>query len=410
MASNSSQKFASSGSNNPRNRRKTKMSMASTRALGGARQKARQSMRQSTGRSLQGKSRKSSSVSSSRNLNSRNLSSRNSSSIPLSSSADIHRRPSRPIETKSNNSRGLSGSKSSVNSRGSGSSNRSSRLKSKTIAQVEKEARRSRRIGAAERAKKSSRVPLIVIGSIVCVVVIAIVALFLMSKTDVLEIDNIDIKGAEHLTDQELNALASVPQGATLLNVDADSIIKSLMRDSWVQSVDVNRVFPSTLEIVIHEREVGAIVEVPSGNTQTIQNWLLSRDRVWLMALPNKDSEVGSQISERIYEDAESALHITDITYGVHPEMGYECTDEPIVNAISILTGLTTELADQIKTVKAKDVESTTLILDSNVEIAIGSADNIREKELICLDIMEKNPKVVYINVRVVDRPTWKSA
>lgn len=80
------------------------------------------------------------------------------------------------------------------------------------------------------------------------------------------------------------------------------------------------------------------------------------------------------------------------------------------MNAISILTGLTTELADRIKTVKAEDVEATSLILDSNVEIAVGSANNIREKELICLDILEDNPKVVYINVRVPDRPTWKSA
>ena len=275
---------------------------------------------------------------------------------------------------------------------------------------MDKERRRSKRVDTAERAKKASRVPLIVIGSIVCVIIITVVALFLMSRTDALEIESVDIKGADHLTQQELNALASIPQGATLLNVDSDSIIKSLMRDSWIESVDVNRVFPSTLEIIIHEREVGAVVEVPSGNTQTIQNWLLSKDAVWLMALPNRESEVGSQISERIYEDAEAALHITNITYGVRPEMGSACTDEPVLNAISILTGLTTELADRIKTVKAEDVEATSLILDSNVEIAVGSANNIREKELICLDILEDNPKVVYINVRVPDRPTWKSA
>lgn len=147
---------------------------------------------------------------------------------------------------------------------------------------MDKERRRSKRVDTAERAKKASRVPLIVIGSIVCVIIITVVALFLMSRTDALEIESVDIKGADHLTQQELNALASIPQGATLLNVDSDSIIKSLMRDSWVESVDVNRVFPSTLEIIIHEREVGAVVEVPSGNTQTIQNWLLSKDAVWL--------------------------------------------------------------------------------------------------------------------------------
>ncbi len=397
MASSSSRKFDSSGSNNPRKKRKSKKGAKTTRALGSARS--------------------------------------SSSSIPLSTSADITPRASRPLSGSDSNSRPVSRRRDSrpisrstsrstsrsidvtprrsqdIASSGSVSSSSSpSRLKSKTIAQVDKERRRSKRVDTAERAKKASRVPLIVIGSIVCVIIITVVALFLMSRTDALEIESVDIKGADHLTQQELNALASIPQGATLLNVDSDSIIKSLMRDSWVESVDVNRVFPSTLEIIIHEREVGAVVEVPSGNTQTIQNWLLSKDAVWLMALPNRESEVGSQISERIYEDAEAALHITNITYGVRPEMGSACTDEPVLNAISILTGLTTELADRIKTVKAEDVEATSLILDSNVEIAVGSANNIREKELICLDILEDNPKVVYINVRVPDRPTWKSA
>ncbi len=397
MASSSSRKFDSSGSNNPRKKRKSKKGAKTTRALGSARS--------------------------------------SSSSIPLSTSADITPRASRPLSGSDSNSRPVSRRRDSrpisrstsrstarsvdvtprrsqdiASSSSVGGSSSPSRLKSKTIAQVDKERRRSKRVDTAERAKKASRVPLIVIGSIVCVIIITVVALFLMSRTDALEIESVDIKGADHLTQQELNALASIPQGATLLNVDSDSIIKSLMRDSWVESVDVNRVFPSTLEIIIHEREVGAVVEVPSGNTQTIQNWLLSKDAVWLMALPNRESEVGSQISERIYEDAEAALHITNITYGVRPEMGSACTDEPVLNAISILTGLTTELADRIKTVKAEDVEATSLILDSNVEIAVGSANNIREKELICLDILEDNPKVVYINVRVPDRPTWKSA
>ncbi len=397
MASSSSRKFDSSGSNNPRKKRKSKKGAKTTRALGSARS--------------------------------------SSSSISLSTSADITPRASRPLSGSDSNSRPVSRRRDSrpisrstsrstsrsidvtprrsqdiASSDSVSSSGSSSRLRSKTIAQVDKERRRSKRVDTAERAKKASRVPLIVIGSIVCVIIITVVALFLMSRTDALEIESVDIKGADHLTQQELNALASIPQGATLLNVDSDSIIKSLMRDSWVESVDVNRVFPSTLEIIIHEREVGAVVEVPSGNTQTIQNWLLSKDAVWLMALPNRESEVGSQISERIYEDAEAALHITNITYGVRPEMGSACTDEPVLNAISILTGLTTELADRIKTVKAEDVEATSLILDSNVEIAVGSANNIREKELICLDILEDNPKVVYINVRVPDRPTWKSA
>ena len=52
---------------------------------------------------------------------------------------------------------------------------------------------------------------------------------------------------------------------------------------------------------------------------------------------------------------------------------------------------------------------ATTLTLDDDVEIAFGKAENIRDKERVVLKIMEENPTVVYINVRVVDRPTWRA-
>lgn len=47
----------------------------------------------------------------------------------------------------------------------------------------------------------------------------------------------------------------------------------------------------------------------------------------------------------------------------------------------------------------------------SNCQImAFGPAQSIREKERVCLQILNDNPgKVAYINVRVVDRPTWRS-
>ena len=34
---------------------------------------------------------------------------------------------------------------------------------------------------------------------------------------------------------------------------------------------------------------------------------------MWLMAIPDQDSELGQSISQQIYEDAASVLHITDV-------------------------------------------------------------------------------------------------
>ena len=64
-----------------------------------------------------------------------------------------------------------------------------------------------------------------------------------------------------------------------------------------------------------------------------------------------------------------------------------------------------------MKTVSATSADNTTITLDSNVQIAFGSADDIRDKERVCLQIMADNPGTVsYINVRVVASPTWRTA
>ena len=206
------------------------------------------------------------------------------------------------------------------------------------------------------------------------------------------------------------SSLAAVPQGTTLLNVDTSSVANSVDRDAWVADVSVNRIFPDTLEINVTEREIAAIVEVAADNAKVTQMWAIASDGMWLMEIPARDSELGATISPQIYEDADRVLHITGVPFGLTPEVGTYCADGNVNNALAILDGLSTELAEQVKTVTATDAASTCLTLDNGIEIAFGTAEDIRDKERIVLQIMADNPgKVSYINVRVPDRPTWRA-
>lgn len=397
MASNLQRKSSSSGSNNPRKKRQAKQGAAPHAQIS-----PQTGLSGSLG-SLGDPSASGASGSSHRRSRRGVYNSERSGSGRSNGLQNASFESSGSFQAKQSKSAGRSGRDRSSASRSN------AQLQSRTIKEVRKSRKRKERIDAAGRAAKASRVPFIIIGIIVLIVAIAVASVFFLSKTDAFRINNVNIEGVDHLTSQEVGALVSIPDGTTLLNVDADSIERNLMRDSWVESVEIKREFPETLVIVVHERQIGAIAEVPMGQTQTIQNWALSNDHIWLMAIPSKDSELGNSIAPRIYEDAENALHISNIPFGVNPTMGAECTDPDILNALSIISGLTTELADQVRVVQAADVESTALILDNNIEIAFGSADNIREKERICLEIMQNNPTVVYINVRIVDRPTWRS-
>lgn len=224
-------------------------------------------------------------------------------------------------------------------------------------------------------------------------------------------VKQVTVTGVEHLTSDEMTQLANVPSDSTLLRVDTSIIESNVMRNSWVSDVSVRKKFPDTLELVVTERSIGATAVISVDEGKSSETWAISSDGMWLCSIPKEGSEESKSISPQIYKDAKKVFCITDVAYGVQPEVGTYCKDESIVNALDIVTGLTTDLKKQVKSVSATSPENTTLTLKSNVEIAFGTAEDIREKERVCLEIMEKNPKSVsYINVRVVSSPTYRAA
>lgn len=266
------------------------------------------------------------------------------------------------------------------------------------------------RLERQNRAQKRYRRYLIRLSVIVSLFAALAIGAVVVYNSSLFTIENVQVSGVEHLTSEEMSILAAVPSGETLLRVDTAAIKDRLMQDAWVQDVQINRIFPSTLELVVTEREIAAVVEVPTEDATSTQLWAIASDHMWLMPIPDRDSEAGQRTSSAVYEDVDAALVIKDVPYGTEAEVGAYCTDESVLNALDIISGMTTELVDQVETVYADGVEETRLVLESNIEIAFGAAENIREKERVCLQIMEEHPdSVVYINVRDVSNPTYRA-
>ena len=127
------------------------------------------------------------------------------------------------------------------------------------------------------------------------------------------------------------------------------------------------------------------------------------------MPIPKAGSEAAKTTSEQVYTDAAQAMHIVDVPHGTRAAIGEVCTDSNVNNALDIIAGMTTELADHVVQVSAAGTAETTLLLDNGVEIAFGKAEDIRDKERTILKILEENPdSISYINVRMVETPTWR--
>ena len=260
------------------------------------------------------------------------------------------------------------------------------------------------------RARRTYQRYLVRLGALAAAVAALAIAAVIVYNSSLFTIESVSVSGAGHLTASDMQQLAGVPAGTTLLRVDAAGIKENLKKDAWVADAKIKRVFPNTLQIDITERTITAVVEVPNENAQNSTQWAIASDGMWLMPIPDRDSEAGRRTNSKVYEDAESVLHITDVPYGTKPAVGSYCTDANVNNALAIVAGMTTELADRVTSVKATETASTTLTIKDGPDIVFGTADNIREKERVCLQIMKEHPEgVTYINVRTPDRPTWRS-
>ena len=263
---------------------------------------------------------------------------------------------------------------------------------------------------ARYRSKRAARrLPIVVIVGVILVAVLGIAGVVL-ANSGVFTVRQVTVSGVSHITAEEMTELAAVPEGTTLLNVDANGITSRLTSNPWVQSASVDRVFPDTLNLNVTERTISAVVSVTVDESNTVERWALASDGMWLTELPDQNSAEGQALPASVYEDAANALEITDIPYGSSPEAGKYCNNANVENALSIIDGMTTELANQIKSVSAASSNSTTLTLDNGVEIAFGDSQDIRDKERVCLELLQEHEgKISYINVRVVNKPVWRS-
>ena len=50
------------------------------------------------------------------------------------------------------------------------------------------------------------------------------------------------------------------------------------------------------------------MVEVPNENAQNSTQWAIASDGMWLLPIPDRDSEAGRRTNSKVYEDAEMCI------------------------------------------------------------------------------------------------------
>jgi cell division septal protein FtsQ len=106
---------------------------------------------------------------------------------------------------------------------------------------------------------------------------------------------------------------------------------------------------------------------------------------------------------------ATATLPVIQDVPGLDPSPGRRTDSEALLNALAILSGISQQLRSTVVSVSAPTVDDATLTTSSNVDIIFGEAVSLSTKDQLAQRILaEQKGKVVSIDVRVIDQPTWR--
>lgn len=206
-----------------------------------------------------------------------------------------------------------------------------------------------------------------------------------VSRSQLFEIESVDVSGNSRLTADQIVERAALPDGVTLLRIDTDAVEEALKKDPWISDVSASRRIPSTLSIAVEERVPVAVVDTGV--------------RFWLV------DERGRVLSECSPGGAAELPVVRDVP-DFAAEPGVVTDSKVLRNALAVLAGISDELLAVVRTVSAPSVDETALLTASSVEIMIGKAERLDEKSVLVADILrDKGEQVVFIDVRSVERP-----
>lgn len=247
-----------------------------------------------------------------------------------------------------------------------------------------KRAARERRLAARRR-----KAVLVITLSAMAVLSVAFGA-FSVYQSDLFKITTVTVEGNDRLSDNSVRAAAAIPEDETLLRLSASEAEERVERDPWVLSATVSRRFPGTVVIEVDERVPVAMLDVGDSS------FLLLDAQGYILARETPDETV-------------TAVVIRDVG-DVKTTPGARPASEPLKNALEVWSGLSPQMREMVRAISAPSVGETALITEDGIEIFVGPSVDIARKEEIAREIMTEHAgSVVYINVRSIERPTWRA-
>lgn len=196
----------------------------------------------------------------------------------------------------------------------------------------------------------------------VAVTAVLVVALgWLVFYSSVLGVRTVEVTGSSGATASAVREVAAIPDGVPLARVETDGVAERLATLPQVESVSVQRSWPSTVRIVVVERRALALVD---------------RDGVkWLV---DRTGTLFAQVTEP--PTGVPTLQVAAAGPG----------DRTTMAALEVVQVLPTDILERVSVVSAESADSVVLRLADGRTIVWGSAADSERKALVLAGLFDR--------------------
>jgi cell division protein FtsQ len=212
----------------------------------------------------------------------------------------------------------------------------------------------------------------------------------LAAQAQVLRIERISVRGNERLSKSDVLSTLSGLHGQSLVWADLDSWRRQLLKSPWVRDAAMRRSLPSTVEVVISEREPVAVGRI--------------KDEMYLI------DEQGAIIDRYGPQYADFDLPIVD-GLSIRSTDNGSTTDEPRAElATRVITALKSkpQIASRLSQVDVRDLHNASVILNGDSAVIKLGEDQFLPRLESYLDLAsalhQRVAEIDYVDLRFDDR------
>lgn len=210
------------------------------------------------------------------------------------------------------------------------------------------------------------------LGVLAAVIALAIAA----ALSPLLDVDTVRVRGAGHLTADEVAGTSGIARGDHLMSVDLDDARSRLKAEPWIASAIVSRHFPGTVDVKIIEEQ--PLLEFIAADGSLLVS---STGRILSVAPAGESSLDGAGVTALprveyvgyVNDLAKGGATGTTEMLGTHPHGALD-------DAVLLIKRITPDLLPTVRVVRIGADKSMTLVLSDGAEVKLGQPEDIESK------------------------------